>query len=135
MAKRSSSAALKAPARGVVRVQAKRPIDIDEMFRRIRIAIKPFKKAAMFELAEDGFDSVFEQLVACIISIRTRDETTIPTARRLFEVARTPAAIANLKWSQLDNLISASTFHEPKATTILEIAHRTVSEFVGQLPC
>src|SRR3954469_22565069 len=121
MAKRSSSAALKAPAREAVRVQAKRPIDIDEMLRRIREAIKPFKKAAMFELAEDGFDSVFEQLVACIISIRTRDETTIPTARRLFEVARTPEAIAEMGFEKVDQLISGSTFHEPKARTILAI--------------
>jgi len=105
------------------------------MFRRISSAIRNFKKAAMFELAEDGFDSVFEQLVACIISIRTRDETTVPTARKLFEVARTPAEISGLSWEKLDRLISASTFHEPKANQILEIARRTVSEFGGELPC
>lgn len=29
----------------------------------------------MFALAEEGFGSAFEMLVACIISIRTRDET------------------------------------------------------------
>jgi len=113
----------------------KRPIDIDEMFRRIGRAIRRFKKAAMFELAEDGFDSVFEQLVACIISIRTRDETTVPTARRLFDVARTPEQISKLTCEELDRVISRSTFHEPKATQILEIARRTVSEFEGELPC
>src|SRR3954470_10776566 len=105
MAKRISSVVLPAEP---VRVGVKRPIDIDEMLRRIREAIKPFKKAAMFELAEDGFDSVFEQLVACIISIRTRDETTIPTARRLLEVARTPEAVSRLTEKQIDSLINAS---------------------------
>src|SRR5881392_1065245 len=94
----------------------KRPIDIDLMFRRISAAIRPFKKAAMFQLAEDGYDSVFEQLVACIISIRTRDEATVPIARGLFEMARTSQAIAKLSWKQLDSLISGSTFHEPKTT-------------------
>src|SRR3954470_22805206 len=99
MAKRISSVVLPAEP---VRVGVKRPIDIDEMVRRIRAAIKPFKKAAMFELAEDGFDSVFEQLVACIISIRTRDETTVPVSRKLFDAARTPAAIAKLGYDRLD---------------------------------
>ena len=60
------------------------------MFARIEEAIRPFKKAAMFELAEQGYASPFEQLVACVISIRTLDEVSAPTARTLFDVARTP---------------------------------------------
>ena len=62
---------------------------------RIGEAVRPFPKAAMFELADEGFASPFELLVACIISIRTRDETTLVAARRLFELARTPAAMAS----------------------------------------
>ena len=62
----------------------KRPFDIDQVIRRIRAAVRPFPKAAMFELADGGFNSPFEQLMACIISTRTRDEVTIPTALRLF---------------------------------------------------
>ena len=48
----------------------------------------------MFELAERGHRSLFEQLVACIISIRTLDEVSLPTALKLFERASTPDAIA-----------------------------------------
>lgn len=74
----------------------KQQFDIERVFRRIRTAIEPFPKAAMFQLAEEGFSSPFEQLVACLISVRTRDETTIPIARRLFSVARAPAELENL---------------------------------------
>src|SRR5207244_541738 len=69
---------------------AKLPFDIDEVLTAVRKAIAPFRKAALFELADHGFKSVFEQLVACIISIRTLDEVTVPTAGRLFAKARTP---------------------------------------------
>jgi endonuclease-3 len=117
------------------RAGKKKPFDVDEMFGRIETAIAPFKKAAMFELREQGYRSVFEQLVACIISIRTLDEVSAPTARRLFEVARTPAAVAKLGERRVDELIHAATFHEPKSRTILEIAKRTVEEFGGELPC
>lgn len=48
----------------------KKKFDINRATKLIDKAIKPYKKAAMFELAEDGFDSTFEQLVACMISIR-----------------------------------------------------------------
>jgi len=105
------------------------------MFHRIDAAIRPFNKAAMFDLREQGHTSLFEQLVACVISIRTLDEVSAPTARRLFEVARTPAAVAKLGARRIDELIHAATFHGPKSKTILEIARRTVDEFGGELPC
>src|SRR3954447_23421626 len=75
---------------------AKIPFDIDQAMERIEEAVQPFPKAALFELAEEGFTTAFEQLVACMISIRTRDEVTLPTARRLFASARTPAEMARL---------------------------------------
>jgi endonuclease III len=114
---------------------SKRPFDIDQVIRRIRAAVRPFAKAAMFELADDGFSSPFEQLVACIISIRTRDEVTIPTARRLFARARTPREVGRLTAREIDQLISACTFHERKAPQILRIARQVVDEYKGVLPC
>jgi endonuclease III len=122
-------------AREARTVDRKLPHDIDEMLARIKAAIRPFKKAAMFELAEDGFDSTFQQLLACIISIRTRDEQTVPISRRLFDRASTPDAVAKLTIAEIDELITPSTFHEAKARTIRDIARRTVDEFDGQLPC
>src|SRR5258708_1595681 len=113
----------------------KRPFDIDEVMRRLRLAVAGYPKAALFELAAEGFDSVFEILIACIISIRTRDETTLPVARGLFAAARTPAQVAALSAKQLDRLIGACTFHEPKAKTIRNIALKVVEEHGGKLPC
>ena len=115
--------------------RAKRPFDIEAAIPLLRDAVAPFPKAALFELAGEGFTSVFELLVACIISIRTRDETTLPVSRRLFAVARTPAEVAKRPEAEIDRLIGACTFHEPKAHTIREIARRTVEEFGGELPC
>jgi endonuclease-3 len=113
----------------------KRPFDIDEAMVRLREATAPYPKAALFELAAEGYTSLFEILVACIISIRTRDEQTLPIARRLFARARTPAAMAELSESEIDQLIGACTFHEPKARTIRDIARQTVEEHGGELPC
>src|ERR1041385_3466319 len=113
----------------------KRPHDIDLMLKRIAAAIKPFKPAAMFELADEGFNSVFQLLLACIISIRTRDEATVPIARRLFAAAQTPAQVAALSVAQIDKLIHPSPFHRGKARTIHDIAKRTMADFHGQLPC
>jgi endonuclease-3 len=113
----------------------KRPFDIDEALRRIDKAVEPFPKAALFELAADGFASAFEQLIACIISIRTYDEVMLPTARKLFAHARTPLQISQLSVQEIDGIIRAATFHEGKAQQIHAIAKRVVEEYNGEMPC
>jgi endonuclease III len=115
--------------------QRKARFNIETVLKRIRVAIAHFPKAALFDLAADGFDSLFEQLVACIISIRTRDEVTVPTARELFAVARRPGDMAKLRVSRIDRLIHSCSFHRSKAAQIREIAERADCEFHGDLPC
>ena len=113
----------------------KQPFDIDRAMDGIREAVRPFRKAALFELFDDGFTSPFEQLLACLISIRTRDEDMVTIARRLFAKARTPAQVAALSVAEIDDLIRGSTFHEGKAPQIREIARRVVEEHGGEMPC
>ncbi|HEY9762750.1 MAG TPA: endonuclease III [Trichocoleus sp.] len=110
------------------------PFDIDWMVERIREAIRPYPKAAMFQLAEEGFNSLFEQLIACIISIRTYDEVSILVARRLLGRARTPQAMLKLSLSEVLNDIQESTFAERKAEQIIAIAQQIISDYGGELP-
>jgi endonuclease-3 len=107
---------------------------VAEVLQRVRVAVRPFPKAALFELADDGHASVFEQIVACILSTRTFDETTVLVARRLFAAAPTPEAMSRLGPELIDALIAPCTFHEPKAHQIHAIARRAV-ELGGALPC
>jgi endonuclease-3 len=113
---------------------AKRPFDAATAVTRLRKAVRPFPKAAMFELAERGHGSVFELLVACILSIRTRDETSLPTSLRLFARARTPAEMSRLTPEEIDALIRDCSFHENKSYQIADIAQRAATEFEGVLP-
>src|SRR5262249_41495749 len=109
--------------------------DLEIALELVRRAIEPFPKAALFQLASEGFDSVFEQLAACIISIRTLDEVTIPTAHRLFSKARTPGSLVELSVAEIDRLIEKSTFHGAKAAQLREIAETAVRSYEGRLPC
>src|SRR3712207_8678536 len=96
----------------------KDPFDIDEVFRLLRQATASLPKAAMFDLRDRGYGSPFEQLVAALVSARTRDETTIPVCLRLFARARTPEAMARVPEAELVNLLHGATFPEPKAREI-----------------
>ena len=112
----------------------KENFDLKKVLGLIETAIRPFPKAAMFELRERGYDSLFEQLVSCVVSIRTLDETTIPVSLALFAEARTPEAILKLSPSRLTALLYGSTYPEQKTSTIRGIAEAAVEQYGGQLP-
>lgn len=130
-----TEAALRGSGRPRSRTRFKRHFDIKSALRQIRRAVHPLPKAAMFALAEEGYTSLFEQLVACILSIRTRDEVSLVAARRLLEAARSPAELALLPPSRIDSLIADVAFHTGKAFQIREIARQTVEQYSGTLPC
>jgi endonuclease III len=104
------------------------------VMRRLRKAAREHDAAAMFVLADEGYGSIFQILIACIISIRTFEHVTLAASRRLFAEASTPQQIAKLSAAQIDKLIGDCTFHEPKAKQIRQIAQRCVTEFAGELP-
>ncbi|MEL6776591.1 MAG: endonuclease III [Cyanobacteria bacterium J06597_16] len=109
--------------------------DIETAFTRLQDVMKRYPRAAMFQLAEDGYTSVFEQLIACIISIRTYDEVSLPVSRQLFKTANTPQAMSQLSVEEIERLIARSTYAERKAGQILAIAQNIVSNCNGELPC
>lgn len=116
-------------------VSQKRPFDIDLAMTRIGEAVRPFQPAALFALASEGFNSPFEVLVACIISIRTMDEVTLPCARRLLALAHTPPAMSQLTVATIDDAIRPCTFHDPKARQIHDLARQVTATYSGILPC
>ena len=113
----------------------KRPFDIHTVLRRIRMEVKQFADAAMFDLAEQGYATPFHQLAGCIISIRTRDEVSLPAALRLFKRASTAKAISELGVKEIAELIHPASYYETKAYNIRDLARRVAEEYGGNLPC
>src|SRR3954468_16026820 len=113
----------------------KRAFDIHEVLRRIRQEVKQFADAAMFDLPARGFATPFHPPAACIISVRTMDEVSLPAALRLYEAAPTPEAVSRLSVRRIAKLIYPASFYETKAHNIRDMAGRVVTEFGGELPC
>jgi endonuclease III len=118
------------------------PFDIQLAFTRLREVMKAYPQAAMFQLTEEGHRSLFEQLIACIISIRTYDEVSLPVSRQLFARANTPQTLLELLVAEIQSLIAKSTYAERKAGQIWAmvkpskgIAQTIVQNYNGELPC
>lgn len=109
--------------------------DVDAAFSKLRSVMSRYPKAAMFQLAEEGYDSLFEQLISCMISIRTYDEVSLPVSRKLFARAKTAEAMSRLSVAEIEALIRRSTYAERKAQQIWAIAQNIVQNHNGELPC
>ncbi|NIZ46766.1 endonuclease III [Entomospira nematocerorum] len=80
------------------------------------------------------YNSAFEVLVFCIISLRTKDPVAYAAADRLFAVANTPKMIAKLSVHDVASLIYPAGFYRRKAEQIIAIAIDLVSKKQDQPP-
>jgi endonuclease III len=119
----------------IVHEAGKVPFNIDTALAAVAEAVAPYPPAALFQLADEGFGAPFEQLIACMVSIRTLDETTLAVGRRFFARARTPEEVSRLSVAEIDGLIRESNFHEAKTANMKTIAERIVREYGGEMPC
>ena len=76
----------------------------------------------------------YQVLIACLLSLRTKDETTGPAARRLFALADTPEKMLTLTKAQIEQAIYPVGFYKTKAQTVLDISRELVDKYGGRVP-
>jgi endonuclease-3 len=76
----------------------------------------------------------FRVLIACLLSLRTKDDTTGPAAERLFALADTPADMLCLSPAQVEQVIYPVGFYRTKGRTILNICRVLMTEHGGRVP-
>lgn len=76
----------------------------------------------------------FRVLVACILSLRTQDRTTLPAAARLFALAETPDAMGRLPVRAIERTIYPVGFYRTKARVLVAICRDLRERFAGQVP-
>jgi endonuclease-3 len=76
----------------------------------------------------------FKVLISTIISLRTKDEVTSLSSKKLFALAATPEAMLKVSEKKIAETIFPAGFYKTKAVTILEVCKRLVDEFKGKVP-
>jgi len=92
-----------------------------------------FATPALTEIAEQT-ESPFHVLVSCILSLRTKDETTARVSKELYKIADNPYDMAKLSKMQIAKIIRPVNYYRTKAKRIKDICVRLVSEFDGKVP-
>lgn len=106
---------------------------IGRVIARLRRAAPAWRPTALAEVAERRRDP-FRVLMACLLSLRTKDETTFPASERLFALADTPAAMLRVPRPRIERAIFPVGFYRTKAKVIHEISRDLLARFEGQVP-
>ncbi len=103
------------------------------MIARLRRHAPSWRRTALAEVAERRRDP-FHVLIACLLSLRTKDETTGPASARLFELADTPEGILSLTPRRIERAIFPVGFYRTKARVLRGVCRDLLARFGGQVP-
>ncbi len=78
--------------------------------------------------------NVFQQLIATLLSSRTKDTTTIPIAKKLFVRYKTPQDFLNAKKEALERELYGIGFYLVKAKNIKKLSEIILEKFGGKVP-
>jgi endonuclease-3 len=104
-----------------------KPSDITELFRRLR-------ELNLHPTTELQYRTPFELLVAVILSAQATDVGVNKATKRLFPVARTPAAILALGEDGLKRYIATIGLYNAKAKNIIATSALLIERHAGQVP-
>jgi transposase len=102
--------------------------------RRLAQAIEGLEEPAVEKIAKNQQEDPFQVLIATMLSAQTKDAVTAAASERLFDVARTPDAIAKLPESRIEKLIYPVSFYRNKAVHVRETCRQLVARYGGRVP-
>ena len=104
--------------------------NIDGVIRTLRRTVRQWEEPVVGRYKADPFTT----LISCLLSLRTRDETTAAAAERLFRLARTPQAMRRLPRRTVERAIYPVGFYRTKARTLLAVCEALLARFDGRVP-
>ena len=90
--------------------------------------------APILNLISAEEEDPFKTLIGCILSLRTKDQTTAVAAARLFALAGSPQPMLALELGELERAIYPVGFYRTKARVIRDICRDLIARFEGRVP-
>ena len=108
-------------------------MSIGRVIARLQREAPRWRRTALAEMAARWHDP-FRVLIACLLSLRTKDETTGPASARLFALADTPEGMLRLRPRQIERAIFPVGFYRTKARVIQGVSRDLLERFGGKVP-
>ncbi|MBI3321017.1 MAG: endonuclease III [Candidatus Omnitrophica bacterium] len=103
---------------------------IDAVIRALQRLVRRWEMPVVGRYRDDPFTT----LISCLLSLRTKDETTRGAAQRLFRLACTPPRMLRLSPATIERAIYPVGFYRTKARTILSVCRALQARYGGRVP-
>ena len=107
--------------------------DINKVIKILKKSVKQWKVPIVTQVAEDGRDP-FKVLISCILSLRTKDDTTAAASSRLFKITDNPAKMLKIKDRIMEKTIYPVGFYRTKTRNIKSICRILVDKYKSRVP-
>ena len=104
--------------------------NIAEVIRVLRRLVRRWREPVVGHYRDDPFTT----LISCLLSLRTKDETTRAASQRLFRLARTPQRMVRLSPRTTERAIYPVGFYRTKARTIRAVSRTLLDRYGGKVP-
>src|SRR3989344_5861560 len=111
----------------------KSPKHIGKIISLLKQEIRHFENPIATEIGERTKDP-FLVLISCILSLRTKDTTTGPASKKLFELADDPKDMLKLSKKQIEKAIFPVGFYPTKAKWIKQVCKILIEKYNGKVP-
>ncbi len=106
--------------------------EIDKIIEILKEDLKKYQTPIVTKISEKK--DPFKVLVSCILSLRTKNETTKKASENLFKLAGTPKAMLKLNVKEIEKAIYPVGFYRTKARNIKEICKTLINYYNGKVP-
>src|SRR5262245_50724955 len=108
--------------------------NVEVIMRALARGIDGLELPAVEKISEEQEKDPFQVLIGTLLSARTQDATTLAASTRLFKVARTPEAMAQLSIKRIERLIYPVSFYRHKARHVKATCRILLKTFGGRVP-
>ncbi len=108
---------------------------IETVIRILRRETRKFRVPIVSRIAESlSSQKPFLVLISCLLSLRTKDQTTAAASKRLFDLADSPKEMLGLSAGRIEKAIYPVGFYRTKAKRIKEICRALIDKFSSRVP-
>ncbi|MFP4473776.1 MAG: endonuclease III domain-containing protein [Candidatus Omnitrophota bacterium] len=107
--------------------------NMSRVISRMNSALKDMPEPAVTMVGKRWGDP-YLVLISCLLSLRTKDETTLPASERLFSLADSPSRMLRLRTARIEKAIYPVGFYRTKACRIRDVSADLIGRFDGKVP-
>ena len=105
-----------------------------KIIKILRKATQGMTPPAAVEIVQTYGKDPYLILISCLLSLRTRDTTSVAASHRLFKLAKTPEEMLKLPVPSIEKAIYPTGFYHRKAALLHTVSQDLIDRFDGKVP-